>query len=92
MTVSNAFHNYVALGLKGRYQQYWYSPVSKTDFSAIERSVNRANRLTLTLDRAHLPPDQSATRLRDWLNQRAYQFDGGYAGGYERIAYVGAVH
>ena len=46
--------------------------------------------MTLTLDRAHLPPDQSATRLRDWLNQRAYQFDGGYAGGYERMAYVWA--
>jgi hypothetical protein len=44
--------------------------------------------LTLTIDRVHLPPDQSATRLRDWLNQRAYQFDGGYVGGYERMAYV----
>lgn len=89
VTVSNAFHNYVALGfMKGRYQQYWYSPVEQIDFSALERSVERANRLTLTIDRAHLPPDQSATRLRDWLNQRAYQFDGGYAGGYERMAYV----
>ncbi len=89
VTVSNAFHNYVALGfMKGRYQHYWYSPVEQADFSAIEQSVKPANRLTLTIDRVHLPPDQSATRLRDWLNQRAYQFDGGYVGGYERMAYV----
>ncbi|MBI5567409.1 MAG: hypothetical protein HY870_21095 [Chloroflexi bacterium] len=89
VTVSNAFHNYVALGfMKGDFQHYWYSPVEQTNFAAIEHSADRANRLTLTIDRVHLPPDQSATRLRDWLNQRAYQFDGGYIGGYERMAYV----
>lgn len=89
VTVSNAFHNYVALGfMKGRYQHYWYSPVEKTDFSAIDHSADRANRLTLTIDRVHLPPELSGTQLRDWLNQRAYQFDGGYVGGYERMAYV----
>lgn len=89
VTVSNAFHNYVALGfMKGSYQHYWYSPVEQADFSMLDHMVDRTNRLTLTIDHVHLPPDQPATRLRDWLNQRAYQFNGGYVGGYERLAYV----
>ena len=89
VTVSNAFHNAVLLGfMKGDFQHYWYSPLEQVDFAAIAGGADRANRLTLTIDRVHLPPDQPATALRDWLNQRAYQFDGGYVGGYERMAYV----
>jgi 4-amino-4-deoxy-L-arabinose transferase-like glycosyltransferase len=89
VSVSNAFQNYVVLGfMKGNFQHLWYSPLEHTDFSALDHAVDRSWNLTLTIDRVHLPPDQSGNELRDWLNQRAYQYNGSYVGGYERFAYV----
>lgn len=89
VTVSNEFHIYPMLGfMKGSFQHFWYSPVEHTDFSELTTAADRAQPVTLTIDRAHLPGDQSGNDLRDWLNQNAYPFGGGYAGGYERIGYV----
>jgi hypothetical protein len=89
VTVSNEFHIYPMLGfMKGHFQHFWYSPVQHDQFTELAAAAVPPQRITLTIDRVHLPRDQSGNDLRDWLNQNAYPYDGGYVGGYERIAYV----
>ena len=88
VTVSNDFRIYYMLGLmKGTYRHFWYSPGQHDHFDELA-SAHRAWPLTLTIDRAHMPSDQSGNDLRDWLNLNAYQYGGGFVGGYERMEYV----
>ena len=89
VTVSNEFHIYFMLGLmKGSFQHFWYSPAQHDNFVELDASADRSRPVTLTIDRVHLPPEESGYELRNWLNLRAYQFGGGFIGGYERMGYV----
>ncbi len=94
VTVSNDFHLNVLLNyFKGAFTHHWLSPVQTDGFAALLESpagaLPSARRLSLIVDRVHIPPEASGRDAELWLNARLHRYMVDWVGGgYEVYSYL----
>ncbi|MBN1937324.1 MAG: hypothetical protein JW934_21885 [Anaerolineae bacterium] len=90
VTVSNDFHLNVLLNyFKGSFTHRWLSPMQTGGFEDLLDASSRAHRLSLIVDRVHIPPESSGRDAELWLNARLHRYMVDWVGGgYEVYSYL----
>lgn len=94
VTVSNDFHLNVLLNyFKGSFVHHWLSPMQTDGFEALIESQpgasSVARRLSLIVDRVHIPPEASGRDAELWLNAHLHRYMVDWVGGgYEVYSYL----
>ncbi len=94
VTVSNDFHLNVLLNyFKGRFVHHWLSPLQADGFETLlDTSTDvpgGVHRLSLIVDRVHIPPEVSGHEAELWLNARLHRYMVDWVGGgYEVYSYL----
>ena len=91
VTVSNDVHLDALLSyFKGSFTHYWVSPVQTRDLAVLPQILSeKATRLSLIVDRVHIPPEYSGREMELALNAHLHRyFVDWVGGGYEVYHYL----